>query len=144
MTRNNAGKYRAKHPAGATADPAIAAALEEVVEAGRVACAVAHDLAAELGVTPAEVGVTIDLLEGRIIKCQLGLFGYLPEKKIVKPAEKVSAELRGRLERAAIAGRIGCAECWEIAREQGIQKIAVATACENLGLKVKPCQLGAF
>ncbi len=144
MTHKEAGKYGAKHPAGATADSAIAAALEEAVEDESVACVVAHDLAAELGVTPAAVGETIDMLEYRIIKCQLGLFGYLPDKKIVKPAATVSDGLRDRLERAAIAGRIGCAQSWEIARELGVQKMAVAAACENLDLKVSPCQLGAF
>jgi hypothetical protein len=144
MTHDDAGKYGTKHPAGATVHPAIAAALKEVVEDGRVACVAAHDLAAELEATPAETGKTIDLLEYRIAKCQLGLFGYLPEKKIVKPIETVSADLRARLEQAATAGRIGCAECWEIARALGVQKIAVAAACENLGLRVKPCQLGAF
>jgi hypothetical protein len=144
MTHEDAGKYAAKHPADTAADPVIAAALEEVVEDGRVACTVVHDLAEELGVSPADVGMTIDLLECRIIKCQLGLFGYLPEKKIVKPVAVVSDGFRARLERAAIEGRISCAECWAIAGELGVRKIAVAAACENLGLKVKPCQLGAF
>jgi hypothetical protein len=142
--RNNAGKYSAKHPAGATPDPVISAAVRDVVADGQVACVSAHDLATELGVGPAEVGRTIDLLEHRITKCQLGLFGYLPGKKTVKPAELVPDELRDRLERAAVDGGVPCASCWEIARELGTQRIAVAAACEKLELKVKPCQLGAF
>jgi hypothetical protein len=144
LVSKNAGKYSTKHPAGATPDPTIAAAVQEVADEGQVACVLAHDLAAELGVTPSEVGMTIDLLEYRITKCQLGLFGYLPRKKIVKPAEVVPGELRDRLTRTAVRGDVPCAVCWEIAQELDRQRMAVAAACETLGLKVKPCQLGAF
>ena len=144
MPHEYAGKYGTKHPPGTKADPVIAAAVQEVAEGNRISCAVAHDLAEELGVTPAEVGKTIDLLERRISKCQLGLFGYLPEKKIVKPAEAVSDKLRGRLTDATADGRVSCVSCWDIAQDLGMQKIAVAAACETLGLSIKPCQLGAF
>jgi len=144
MTHEDAGKYSAKHPAGTRPDPAIAAAIKEVAEDGRISCAVAHDLAADLEVAPAEVGKTIDLLEYRISKCQLGLFGYSPDKKIVKPAETVSDELRDRLQNSAEDRKVPCSACWEISGALGVQKIAVAGACEFLDLKVKPCQLGAF
>jgi hypothetical protein len=33
---------------------------------------------------------------------------------------------------------------WEIASRLGIQKLDVASACETMGVKIKPCQLGAF
>jgi hypothetical protein len=144
VTHKDAGKYSAKHPAGTRPDPVLAAAVEEVVEDGRIVCAVAHDLAEDLGIAPAEIGKTIDLLEYRISKCQLGLFGYQPDTKIVKPAETVSEELRQRLQNSAAGEQIPCTACWEIAKALGMQKIAVAAACQTLGLKVKPCQLGAF
>ena len=44
----------------------------------RISCAGAHKIASVLHAAPAEVGRTIDLLEARIVKCQLGLFGYAP------------------------------------------------------------------
>ncbi len=144
MSASDPGKYSRKHPMGTQPDPVIAAALAEVVEDGRVSCAVAHDLATELGVTPAEVGKTVDLLDCRIVKCQMGLFGYEPAKKILKPADTVDDELAARLRRAAPDGQISCASCWQIARDSGLQKIAVASACEALELKIAPCQLGAF
>jgi hypothetical protein len=144
MPHEYAGKYSTKHPPETKADPGIAAALEEVVDDGRISCVVAHDIAEDLGVPPAEVGKTIDLLEYRIGKCQMGLFGYSPEKRIVKPADTVSEELRDHLRKAEVDGRVPCAACWEIAHDLAMQKIAVAAACETLGLKVKPCQLGAF
>jgi hypothetical protein len=95
-------------------------------------------------IAPSEVGKTADLLEYRIIECQLGLFGHEPDKRIVKPAESVSEELRGRLQQYAGEGRIACMSCWEIAQELGIERLAVSSACELMGLKVKCCQLGAF
>lgn len=144
LTTNITGKYSRKHAPGTRPDPAIVAAVDEVVEDGRVSCAVAHDLAAELAVTPAEIGKTLDLLDYRIGKCQMGIFGYVPEKKIVRAAEAVSDELRSRLDKAAPRGIISCASCWEVARALGMQKLAVAAACELLRLKIKPCQLGAF
>jgi hypothetical protein len=139
-----AGKYSLKHPDGTTPDPAIVAALKQVAENGRVRCAVAHELAADLAVTPAAIGKTMDLLEYRIIKCQMGIFGYEPEKKILKAAETVPDELRYQLLGAVFEGNIACADCWRIAQALGIQKIEAAAACEQLGLKVRPCQLGAF
>ena len=144
MNTENPGKYRRKHPAGAQPQPAIVEALERVVQNGCVSCATAHDLAAGLAVTPAEIGQTMDLLEYRIIECQMGIFGYSPQKKILKAAETVSDELRGRLSSTAPEGRISCASCWQIARESGLQKTEVAAACERLELKIKPCQLGAY
>jgi hypothetical protein len=144
MPDGHSGKYSAKHPTGTQPDPAAAAAVNEVVDHGRVSCAVAHDLAAELGVPPADIGKTIDLLEYRLTKCQLGLFGYSPDKKIVKPAEAISDQLLSRLQSAAVEGTIACPSCWEIAQALGMQKMAVAAACEFLGLKITPCQLGAF
>jgi hypothetical protein len=144
VTDQQPGKYSRKHPPGTLPDPAIVTAIEEVVEDSRVSCAVAHDLAEELGVTPAKVGKTMDLLDYRISKCQMGIFGYEPQKKILKAAETVSDEPRDKLQFAAPDGRLSCAACWKIAQTLGMQKIAVAAACETLGLKIKPCQLGAF
>jgi hypothetical protein len=144
MTCSQPGKYSLKHPDGTTPDPAIVAALEQVSENGRVRCAVAHDLAAELAVKSAAIGKTMDLLEYRIIKCQMGIFGYEPNKKILKAAEAVSDELRDQLLVAVVEGNIACADCWRIAQTLGIQKIDVAAACESLVFKVRPCQLGAF
>lgn len=144
MTHEDAGHYRAKHPDGTLYDPALADALTERAEDDRVTCTAAFDLVETFKVAASEVGKTADLLEFRITECQLGLFGYSPEKRIVKPAEEVSDDLRDHLLGAAADGRITCAVCWNIARTLGLEKMAVSEACEKLGLKVKNCQLGAF
>lgn len=138
------GKYRQKHPPEARPDPALVEAIQEVEDEGCLSCAVAHDLAEELGVTPAVIGRTLDLMEYRIVKCQMGIFGYPTEKKILRPATNVDDRLRESLETATHDGRVSCAVCWKTAESLGQQKIAVAAACETLGLKIKPCQLGAF
>lgn len=144
MTHEDAGKYGAKHPAGTTADPALAAAVQDRAEDGQITCTAAHEIAGALGVAPAEVGKAVDLLELRIIACQLGLFGYYPGRKIVEAAEVVVDDLRDRLGPFAAAGEIGCAEAWDIADTLGIERMSVAAACETLGIKIKRCQLGAF
>ncbi|NLO27123.1 MAG: hypothetical protein GX113_02925 [Actinobacteria bacterium] len=144
MTHEDAGHYGAKHPAGTVCDPAIAAALEKVAENERVACAAAHEIAAVSKIAPSEVGKAADLLEYRIIKCQMGLFGHEPEKRTVRPAEDISEDLRDRLGRYATNGQIPCASCWKIAEELGSEKLTVSCACEALGIRVKHCQLGAF
>jgi len=144
MTHEDAGHYSAKHPDGALCDPAIATALAAKAEDGRIRCDAAHVIAAAFGAGPSEIGRTADLLEYHIVECQLGLFGYSPEKRIVKPAEEVSDDLRDRLLKTTGDGRISCASCWKIADTLGVEKMTVSSACEALGIKVKHCQLGAF
>ena len=137
-------EYSRKHPPETRPDPALVDAIEEVVDEGCVSCAVAHELAEDMGVTPAEIGKNLDLLEYRIVKCQMGIFGFMPEKKILKPAESITDELKAHLENAARDGQVSCAACWQIARSLGLQKMAVAAACETMRIQIKPCQLGAF
>jgi hypothetical protein len=144
MTHEDAGHYASKHPKGVEADPKIVEQIRQKLSNNHITCAAAHAVAVELSVPPSEVGMTIDLLEARITKCQMGLYGYSPKKSIVKPAENVSPDLKNALETRQRDKRISCDQCWKIASQQEIRKLEVASACEALGLKVKPCQLGAF
>ena len=144
MTHEDAGHYAAKHPEGTTPDPNIAETLKQHVRDGKITCAAAHKVARELSVSPAEVGKTIDLLEYRLSKCQLGLFGYEPEKKYVEPASTVSPELADAIRGSLVNDRLPCVSSWDLAKKSGISKMALSAACEALGIKIKPCQLGAF
>ena len=90
------------------------------------------------------MGKTIDLQELRIGKCQLGLFGYEPEKKCVKPADTIDTDLENALRQSAAGGRVSCLETWRMAQRLGVKKMAVSAACEAMGIKIKPCQIGAF
>ena len=144
MTHEDAGHYASKHPKGIEADPKVAEQIRQKLSDNHITCAATHAIATDLSVPPSRVGMTIDLLEARIVKCQLGLFEYSPQKSIVKPAKNVSSELKDAIEAKLIDNRISCEHCWEIASQQGLQKLEVTSACETLGMKVKPCQLGAF
>ena len=86
----------------------------------------------------------MDLLKIKLAKCQLGLFGYTPERVIVKPADKVSPELEYAIRGRLVDERLPCAQAWEIAEELSLKKMDVSCAAEALGIKIKPCQLGAF
>ena len=143
MTHEDAGHYRAKHPT-AKLDPKIAEAIKQKTEDGRITCSAAHKIAGELNVSPADVGVAIDLLETRLKKCQLGLFGYGAQKNAVKPAQRVSPELQEAIKGSLVNNRISCLSCWEIAERFGTAKIDVSAACEALQVRISSCQLGAF
>ena len=144
MTQEDAPKYSAKHPSGTPFDRSVADALAAAAADGRITCADAFGVAEELGRPPAEIGRTADLLEYRITRCQLGLFGYTPEKKIVEPAEEAPAAVREQLSRFTTDGAISCAACWKTADSLGMERMALAAVCEFLELKIQPCQLGAF
>ncbi len=143
MTHHDSGHFKAKHPDGTSVSAALQQAVRERIVDKEITCHAAHAICEALHVTPREVGVAIDLQEGRIRKCQLGLFGY-PKGKAVKPAEKVEPELRTAIEAALADGRLPCIDAWRIADALGIARLAVGNACEALKIKIKPCQLGAF
>jgi hypothetical protein len=144
MTHENSGHYTAKHPAGTTVNPQITKVVKERLTDGSITCADAHEIARTLNVPPAQVGIAIDLQEGRIIKCQLGLFGYGQGAKKVKAAKQVEPDVQKSIRNHAVDGRLACKDAWRLAREYGMPKLAMANACESLGIRIKPCQLGAF
>jgi len=144
MTDDRGKHYAAKHQTGTEVDPKIEAALRQRVSGGELPCAVAFKMASELDVQPKEVGRVADLLEIRLVKCQLGLFGYHPEKRIVKPAAQVSEKLQKAIQGRLENGRLTCERAWGIAKQLGVPKMAVSSACQTLGIKIASCQLGAF
>ena len=144
MTHKDKGHYAKKHPPGRSTDQRITEALTAAVSDKGIPCAVAFRVAAELNASPEETGFTIDSLEITITKCQLGLFGYHPRRKIVAPADSVSSTLEDAIRQALVNDRLSCAAAWEIAERLGLRKMQVASACETLGVKISSCQLGAF
>lgn len=144
MAHKDAGNYRAKHGADKKLNRDIAQAIENRGLKGEIACAEAGSIAAELNVTMGEVGVAIDLLELRITRCQIGLFGYGDKKTAIEPAGNVSAEMENAIRGALVDGRLSCAMSWEIAQRFNVPKMHVAAVCEALNIRIKPCQLGAF
>jgi len=58
-------------------------------EEGRLSCAVAFEIVKELDTSPEETGFTLDSLEIKIIKCQMGIFGYGYDKAQLMPLDSV-------------------------------------------------------
>lgn len=144
MAHEDAGHYAAKHPDG-TLDDAVAEAIAAKEKAGRITCAAAHAIAEKQGCAPKKVGMNIDLLEKRISKCQLGLFGYGDKKgKAVETLSSVPDNVTAAVREAADGGRITCEAAWDVASRLNLTKMDVANACEFLEIKVSTCQLGAF
>lgn len=144
MTRKQAGEYKTKHPAGHQASAAVVEAIKAKIADNELSCAHAEAIARDTMTTLAEVGINLDLLEIRIGKCQLGLFGYNPASKAVTPVAVVSPELAAAIRSALSDERLPCEAAWRIAASLAIPRMAVAGACETMKIKIKPCQLGAF
>jgi len=143
MTHEDAGHYAAKRR-GAKLNETIAARIRERTSENRISCVEAFSIAAELNIDPADVGTTIDLLEIRIIECQLGLFGHGKEKNILALSDAINPEIESAIKSSLVNSRLACSAAWEIAKQFHVSKPLVAAACETIKIKISPCQLGAF
>jgi hypothetical protein len=144
MTHEDAGHYKRKHPSDREPKPEILAAVKRKASKGEISCAAAHKIAEDTKTPPLEVGFAVDFLEIRLTRCQLGLYGYRPQKRVVKPAAAVSDALQDAIQNSLVDGRLSCEAAWKIARKQGLRKMDVSSACEALRIKISSCQLGAF
>jgi hypothetical protein len=144
MTRKDKGSYGKKHAPEIPLNPAIAEAVKEGLSEGKLSCAGAFKIAARLKVPPGEVGICLDLLETRIIQCQLGLFGDGSSDKKVKSAETVSPAVEAAIRASLVQGKLSCGSAWEIAGKLKMAKKEIASACEALKIKISSCQLGSF
>ncbi len=118
--------------------------LKNASDGEEISCENAFTVIENTGVLPLDVGKLINKMDMKITRCQLGLFGYKPEKKILKPADSVSEQLSSSIMQYVNNGRIICADVWKVADSNGITRIEAASACEKLSFKIKKCQLGAF
>jgi len=144
MAHTDKEKYFKKHDQNIEIDEALKNEIIEHAKNKSISCKKAEEIAAELGCSLEETGRTIDILNIKITKCQLGLFGYGETKKIVQPAKEVAPEVKEKITAALKDGNLSCAAAWEIASELNIPRMKICADCEALEIKVKPCQLGAF
>jgi hypothetical protein len=144
MPRKAKGNYAGKHPDDRKVNLEIDEAVRKRTVSGKITCADAFSISNELKVPGEEIGFTADHLEIPITKCQLGLFGYRPRKKIIERVETVPQELEDAIRKALVSDRLSCAAAWEIADQYGVGKMKVASVCEALKIKIGTCQLGAF
>ncbi len=143
MAHEDKGHYANKHQ-GKSIDPIISKKINSLADDGNLTCSAAHKIGKDIGISASQIGVQTDLMEYRISQCQLGLFGYSPEKKRINPDIDISKDLMAALDKANIDGKISCSQCWEIAKALKITKLDLGSACEKKGIRIKPCQLGAF
>lgn len=144
MSHQDKPDFSKKHSADKKPNPLIENEISTRSKDNQIACAVAFDIAKALNVDAGEVGMTIDLMNYQLIKCQLGLFGYQPQKKIVNPTNNVDQELTHAVKDELNDGKLSCEKAWGIASRLNIRKMNVSQACESMKIKIKPCQLGAF
>ncbi len=143
MTHEDAGNYAAKRH-GVELNETIAANIKERINENKISCAEAHAIAVKLNVSPADIGAAIDLLEVRISRCQLGLFGYGKNKDIPELSDPVNPEIESMIRSKISNGRITCSAAWEIALKFKIPKKNISAICEKMKVKISSCQLGAF
>lgn len=143
MTRTSDSHFSRKHGSDVRSDPDIQARIRTRLQDHRLPCAVAFDIVRTLNVSAAAVGRNVDLMDIRLAKCQMGLFGYR-ENKIVKPLQNVPVELENAIRTALEDGRLTCRRAWDIAAALDLPKLTVSCACETLKIKINSCQLGAF
>ncbi|MDP2645743.1 MAG: hypothetical protein Q8P24_12455 [Desulfobacterales bacterium] len=147
MTHEDSGKYAAKHPKENTLNKKIAEAIRKMSPGGTLACGSAEKISGDLQFEIAQVGITADLLEVKIDKCQLGLFGWGQKPnhgKDIPAIDTVSGKIKNALDAAAENGAVTCASLWRIADQLGVNRKTVSATCDALKLKIRQCQLGAF
>lgn len=144
MMRKDTGSFADKRGAGEKIDPRIAEAVQAKTADNEFSCHHAEQLAEDIQVPMEAIGATLDLMGIRISRCQLGLFGYAPESRIVKPAPSVEPKIEEAIRQALQNGRLPCLAAWAIAKTFSKPRMNVAEICESLKIKIKPCQLGAF
>lgn len=137
-------QFAAKHQGEAQINNIIKNEILKQNKDGKLPCFVAFKIANELRVSPAEVGKTVDLLNFRLTKCQLGLFGYKPQKKIIEAKKPENQSLKKAIIDALVDSKLPCKKVWDIASLCNVHKMRVSCACEAMRIKIIKCQLGAF
>jgi len=144
MTHSDKGKYAQKHSRETKVEDSLKQEIMQAVKENNVICVAAEEIAGRKAVSLSDVGIALDILNINITECQLGLFGYRPQKKIVQPAKEVAPDLKQAINDALSDGCLSCVASWAIAKQLKLPRMKVSAACEALKIRIKPCQLGAF
>ncbi len=144
MSEKKRKPYSQKHDPTMRPDPSIAKEMKKRDADKQIPCAMAFEIARGLGVDPQQVGRTADVLDIPLVQCQLGLFGYKPENKIIRAEETSNQELKTAVIDSARNHRLSCEMAWQIADRFSISKLTVGNLCQANKIKIKGCRLGAF
>lgn len=146
MSRRHAGQFSKKHPADTTVDKVIMEAVSSKLanQKQKITCKAAFKIAVDLSVPPSMVGIAIDLQEGRIIACQLGLFGHGDAGKKIKGMAQINDTIKTAINASRVEQKLSCENAWKIAQDTKRPRLEIAHTCESLGIKICRCQIGAF
>ena len=136
--------FSTKHGPNEKPDTLIKNEILKHAKNEKIPCAVAFEIAKALKISPEKVGKTADLMNFKLTKCQLGLFGYKLQRKIVEPLDSTKGDVKHAVTNALVQGRLSCLRAWDIASRLHVSKMTVSGVCEAMGIKIKDCQLGAF
>ena len=143
MTKKNAKDYIKKH-SGKKINKKAEKIIKQKSKNEKITCDSLYVAAKEIGITSSEAGIQVDLMGLKLIECQLGLFGYLPNGKIFKKNIKFSKEIEGIIEENSKQGKITCKKCWEIAKNLKMKKLDISSIANIKNIRIKNCQFGAF
>ena len=144
MSTKKGKTFSEKHDPNLLPDPVIEKEMRKRAIKQTIPCALALEIARDLSMTTMEVGQTADLMNISVEKCQLGLFGYQPEKKIIKAEDTSNLSLKGAIIESAENNRLSCERAWQIAGQFNVNKLVVGNVSQANGIQIKSCQLGAF
>ncbi len=144
MTHEYRGKYATKHDKDQPIDEEVKKLVLEKIVDDRITCSAAHEVATTAHVSPAEVGIVIDMVNARLTHCILGLYGYPDGKPVKKAPAKEDKELLKAITDAASDKHLACKDAWDIADRLKVGRLTVSRMAEAHGIKVHKCQLGAF
>lgn len=144
MSEKKRKPFSRKHDPNLHPDPSIENEIKKRDAGREVSCALAFEIAEGMGVNPEDVGRTADMLDIPLIKCQLGLFGYKPDNKIIRAEDTTNMELKYAVIGSSDNSRLSCEKAWQIADQFNISKLMVGNMCQANRIKIKDCRLGAF
>ena len=144
MSTEKGKSFSEKHSPKLRPDPMIEEEMRRRAANQEIPCTAAFEISRDLGMTTMAVGQTADLMNIAVVKCQLGLFGYQPEKKIIKAEDTSNRALKDAIMGSAENSRLSCKKAWQIAGQFKISKLVVGNVSQANGIKIKSCQLGAF
>ncbi len=144
MNAKKRKNFAKKHGPDAKPNSLIKEKILKRTNNNELSCTAAFEIGEELHVAVDALGVTADLLNFKMVKCQLGLFGYPLKKQIVQPKNTSNKDLKDAITEALVAGVLPCKSAWDIASRFKVHKLNITEICEFMGIRIKNCQLGAF
>jgi len=144
MSKKEKRPFSKKHDPGLRPDPNIVKEMRKRATDRGISCAHAFEIADNLRMDPKAVGRTADALDIPIVKCQLGLFGYKPDKKIVTPEDAPNQEVEDAVKGSSVNNRLSCEKAWKIAAQFNMSRLALSNVCQANSIQIKTCRLGAF